>query len=326
MGRPSRCTPSVMASRMNVDDDRRSSSFGTHADVGVDSNSNDHAEDDGAVDCSISSISSSNDGSHLPDFIVPALMEYLGVRSLVRFGETCKRHAGSLSNEIERRRAFVADAEVVVARLMKDVDSAENDDGDFVDLPTRANVIAAKTMARRALRYIDDELDLDLIFRGRHHRHSLAWKDYAADVGERDVFFHERGKFLRLPNAGLLYILPDVFYFPHIGEDDRSSAAQVIYHGMLAAKSWVVVQDCDEEHNPYNRSIEGIANWLAWGKWSSIGAYRIAARALLKSLPYTCAREQALDGKALHYFSSILHKADDIDAMNARLKDKIICE
>jgi hypothetical protein len=324
MGRPGRYTPEVMAPRKIIDNDRRSSSHAKHATGGIDSNSIEHAEDDRAIDWSISSRSASSDESDLPDFIIPTLMEYLGVRSLVRFGSTCKQHGGSLSREIERRRACVADVEVEVARLMKDVESTANDDDDFIDLPTRANIIAAKTMARHALRYIDDELDLDLIFRGRHPLHFLAWEDYAAVVGERDFFFHERKKFLRLPNAGSLYMFPDVFYFPTNGEDEKSSAAQVIYHTTLAAKSWVVVQGCDPHHDPYHRSIEGIANWLAGGKWSSIGAYRIAARTLLKSLPYTCAREQALDSKAIRYFSSILHKADAIDAMNACLRDKII--
>ncbi|KAL3817491.1 hypothetical protein ACHAXA_007081 [Cyclostephanos tholiformis] len=321
MGRPSRCTPSVVTPRMTINNTSCLSSCARHADEGIDAN-NEHAREDRAYDCSISSRGASSD-CDLPDFIIPAVMEYLGVRSLLRFGATCKYHAGLLSREVERRRAYVADIEAEFARLTRDVESAGGeDDGDyFIDPPTRANITAAKALARRALRYIDDEVDFDGMFLKRHPPHFRTWEDYVAEIGELDYFFHERKKFLRLPDGGSLYMLPDAFYFPPRGEDDKSSPAQIIYHTTLASKSWVVIRGCDDNDNLYHRSIEGIANWLVEGRWSSKGAYRIAARKLVTSLPYSCAREQALGSKAISYFSSILHKADDMDAMDASLND-----
>lgn len=88
---------------------------------------------------------------------------------------------------------------------MKNAESPSGD-ADF-ERPKRANVIAAKTRAHRALRLIQDE-DFN------QKLHDWRWEDYAVEYGACDFFFQERMKFRRLPSIGSLYIFPDVFYFP----------------------------------------------------------------------------------------------------------------
>ena len=42
------------------------------------------------------------------DFVASTVVQYLGVRSLVRFGSTCKFHRDVVSKEVERRRVCIA--------------------------------------------------------------------------------------------------------------------------------------------------------------------------------------------------------------------------
>lgn len=54
----------------------------------------------------------------LCNFIVPTVLEYVGVRSLVRFGATSKSHKEMVLNEVIRRRKVVALIEEDVSSLI----------------------------------------------------------------------------------------------------------------------------------------------------------------------------------------------------------------
>lgn len=54
----------------------------------------------------------------LADFIALMVVQFLGVRSLVSFGATSKSHRAAVVNEVDRRKACIAEAEVEMTRLM----------------------------------------------------------------------------------------------------------------------------------------------------------------------------------------------------------------
>jgi len=270
------------------------------------------------VASSASSIGLSN-GFALADFIVPAVMEYLGIRSLVRFGTVCKDHRGLVSIEVERRKAHVAEIEVEVMQLMSNVETPSG--GVYRERHMRANVKEAQKMARRALRLIDDEINYRRMFREsnpKFRRGVSTWEEYAVAYGECDVFFHERKKFLRLPTVGSLYIFPNEFYFSPVGVGEKSfklSEEKINALTTIVSRRWETIRHCSEDN--YSENITDFANGLGNGQPWYIDAYQIAARKVLVSLPYSRAREQAHpDKKALSYFSCILHKAFDIVTRN----------
>ena len=131
------------------------------------------------------------------NFITHTVARYLGVRSLLSFGATCKSHRIVMSKEIERRKARIEKICTEIRRLMAsqkqsvdltkyiksnagdaigfDViglevfdswinfddarDYGVRDDEDIAfSNPTREDVSAAKTMALHGIRLIDDEL------------------------------------------------------------------------------------------------------------------------------------------------------------------------
>ena len=267
------------------------------------------------VASSASSIGLSN-GFALPDFIVPTVMEYLGIHSLVRFGTVCKDHRGLVSIEVERRKAHVAEIEVEVMQLMRNVETPSG--GVYCERHMRANVKVAQKMARRALRLIDDEINYRRMFRERNPkfpRGVSTWEEYAVAYGKYDFFFHERKKFLRLPTVGSLYIFPNEFYFSPVGEVIQVSEEKINALTGIVSRRWETIRHCSEDN--YSEKITDFANRLGNGQPWYIDAYQIAARKVLVSLPYSRAREQAHpDKKALSYFSCILHKAFDIVTRN----------
>ena len=54
----------------------------------------------------------------LADYISSMVVQFLGVRSLVSFGATGKSQRKTMQNEVERRKAYIADVEVEVTGLM----------------------------------------------------------------------------------------------------------------------------------------------------------------------------------------------------------------
>ena len=119
------------------------------------------------------------------DFIAPALVQFLGVRSLLSFGVTSKSHQAVVSREVARRKTCIEEIKVEVERIMASqkqstqlaeyMDSrfgsfdCDNIDVNFEDVegddevvevynPSRENVIAAKKSMYSGVRLIDDEI------------------------------------------------------------------------------------------------------------------------------------------------------------------------
>jgi hypothetical protein len=148
----------------------------------------------------------------LSSFIAPAIVQFLGVRSLVRFGATSKFHKGVLLGEVERRRKQIVAVEAEVAQLLASRPDA---------VPTRMNVIAATKLVECTRRLIDDELD----FHDKIGKRELIIDNDEYTWKELDPFFQERMKFLPGSTgereAGSLYVLPMCFYCPP--EDESSN-------------------------------------------------------------------------------------------------------
>ena len=149
----------------------------------------------------------------------PTLVQFLGVRSLVRFGAACKYHQAVVNEEVKRRKEFVASAEVEVKQLFGQPDN----------VPLRANIAAARKLAKSALRFIDDEVQInkklcvrDLWINDDAEDEEYKWHTH-------DIFLHERGKFLLIGRngndfvypGGPLFILPDCFYLSAGGEESK---------------------------------------------------------------------------------------------------------
>ena len=141
-------------------------------------------------------VATTKDDCHfeLADFISSMVVQFLGVRSLVAFGATSKSHRAALANEVDRRKACIAEVEVEVTRLMaSEKQSAKlsayinrviylyghgegNYDGDGLDEmhshleedngeveinnPSRDNFLAAKILVYNAMHLIDDEVGI----------------------------------------------------------------------------------------------------------------------------------------------------------------------
>ena len=133
----------------------------------------------------------SDNADPVTNFISATVTQFLGVRSLLRLGATCKSHRAVIRKEIDRRRNCIAKIAVEVRRLMVfqkqsdeltdyikrnagdaaafrrvgyaglaiDADDGVRDEEQvIVSNPTRENVIAAKSLAFTGVRLIDDEL------------------------------------------------------------------------------------------------------------------------------------------------------------------------
>lgn len=133
----------------------------------------------------------SDNADPVTNFISATVTQFLGVRSLLRLGATCKSHRAVIRKEIDRRRHCIAKIGVEVRRLMASQKQSDDltdfikrnagdatafrgagyaglaivvDDGVrdeeqvIVCNPTRENVITAKSLAYNGVRLIDDEL------------------------------------------------------------------------------------------------------------------------------------------------------------------------
>jgi hypothetical protein len=185
-----------------------------------------HNDDDDACLQRPSIVESNTNNLNSADFIIPAVMEYLGIRSLVNFGSVCKTHRKLLSNEVERRKAYIATIEKEVLRLMRrNVPSLSSTSGDDdYEIHTRATIMEARALSNQALRLIDDEINyLSTSIDSRS-----TWEEYVLIYGSHDFFINERKKFFHSHSTvGSFYILPDAFYFPPVGEARPSSEAQI---------------------------------------------------------------------------------------------------
>ena len=141
-------------------------------------------------------VATTKDDCHfeLADFIASMVVQFLGVRSLAAFGATSKSHRAALANEVDRRKACIAEIEVEVTNLMaSEKQSAKlsayinraihlygngegSYDGDGLDEmhshleeengeveinnPSRDNFLAAKILVYNAMHLIDDEVGI----------------------------------------------------------------------------------------------------------------------------------------------------------------------
>jgi hypothetical protein len=133
----------------------------------------------------------------LSEFIAPLVVQYLGVRSLVRIGATSKNLRNVVSKEIERRKERVSNVEIAVKRLMTETPVLiDGNVGEMIMAPpTYNNVEAARKLANDAARLIDDEIYFLLrLWRDEwEFRFMQNWFDYPNR--ENDVFCEERKKF-----------------------------------------------------------------------------------------------------------------------------------
>lgn len=156
----------------------------------------------------------SNEDSSLLEmgnFISPLVVQYLGTRSLVRFGSAIKSHGTVVSNEVVRRKERIAAIETQVAALL----------GAPEDVPLRDNVLRASDLAQEAKTLIDDEVNLhDTICNSAIDE---------IDCDHDKLFANERKMFLAdiFEGAGSLYILPLCFYLPPTGESTHPPKKQV---------------------------------------------------------------------------------------------------
>ena len=191
------------------------------------SNMNNAMNDNDACLQRPSIVESNTNNLNSADFIIPAVMEYLGIRSLVNFGSVCKTHRKLLSNEVERRKAYIATIEKEVLRLMRrNVPSLSSTSGDDdYEIHTRATIKEARTLSNQALQLIDDEIN----YLSTSIDSQSTWEEYVLIYGSHDFFINERKKFFHSHSTvGSFYILPDAFYFPPVGEAKQSSEARIL--------------------------------------------------------------------------------------------------
>jgi len=181
----------------------------------------------------VSSIGLSN-GFALADFIVPTVVEYLGIRSLVCFGTVCKDNRGLLSIEVKRRRAYVAEIEVEVMQLMRNVEFPSG--GVYCERHMRASVSTMRLISREcfvsASRSFLKEID-----KGR----------IRLCIWQIRRFFQERMKFLRLPTVGSLYIFPNEFYFSPVSEVIQVSEEKINALTGIVSRRWETIRHCSED-------------------------------------------------------------------------------
>ena len=179
----------------------------------------------------------------LSSFIAPTIVQFLGVRSLIRFGATCRCHNTVSLGEVERRRTCIVAVEAEVAKLVAAV-------------PTRMNIITATKLVECTRRLIDDELD----FHDKIGKRELIIDNDEYDWKEFDPFLQERKKFLPGSTGerevGTLYVLPMCFYCPPEGESSNPSPEAIVEATTKAYKVWgaedmmgyvIEVNCCDDD-------------------------------------------------------------------------------
>ena len=175
-------------------------------------------------------------------FIATAVVQYLGVRSLVRFGVTSKSNKAVVDEEVGRRKEKIADIEKELKVLMGSDhgEGIKNKDDDLLSsVPIkRSNLMEALKLSNHALRMIDDEID----FQRRLGTHEMRWEndwDGDSEWTEHDIFLDERMKFVceACVPFGSLLILPECFYCPP-GEDSSKPSDELIKNAYKKA-GWI---------------------------------------------------------------------------------------
>ncbi len=229
------------------------------------------------------------------DFIASEVVQYLGVRSLVRFGASCKYHALVVSREVERRKKCIADIEDEVVRMMSTMQPS--------GVPTRLAYSRAATASAYAMSLIDDEVNIlrkKMVIKSYYD----IWCGWDSDFKWRDtdVFLHERKRFLDYDVfygehiVGPLHVLPRCFYFPPRRElrcpspDTIRKASTLAWQVWASNEGWEDLysdpdSDSDSDSDSHER-IKYTAHVLACDAHNGmIDAFRIAARELFFSEP-----------------------------------------
>ena len=128
------------------------------------------------------------------DFIVPAVVRYLGVRSLVSFGATCKSYRNAAYTEVARRRRCIASIDDEVTRILND--ATMDDDDKFYE---------AETLVYNTVRLIDDESPQSILKIRTYRDDSYDMEtSLAYECKLFDCFFHEREKIISLTDRPYL--------------------------------------------------------------------------------------------------------------------------
>ena len=163
----------------------------------------------------------------LANFIAPTVIQFLSVRSLVWFGNTCSLHSAVVLREVQRRGDAIAAIKAKVARLVALTGSNET---------TCKNIAMAMELAGQGRRLIDN----DVKFHNKICTNELRCNDGGGHqpVGEDgydwrdfDLFFKERMKFLPgdyPQESGSLYIMPLCFYLPPEGKSQNPSSTEAV--------------------------------------------------------------------------------------------------
>lgn len=213
-------------------------------------------------------------GFALADFVAPAVAQFLGVRSLVRFGAVCKSHKVAVTKEVTRRKECIADIEDKVKQLMGSQPES---------VPTSENVIAARKLSDNAKRMIDDEIN----FHKKLCTRELDLDGYGPGR-EFDFFLNERKKFLAASGdtLGSLVILPDCFYFPPDGESSNPSQEEIQNASKKASRLWGAESLMSIERYMWDDNWDKLNYEQPFRKFSLPGAGHFT---------YECMEETAMD-------------------------------
>jgi len=198
-------------------------------------------------------------------FIPSTVVQYLGVRSLVRFGATSKSNKAVVDKEVGRREEEIANIKKQLKILMG-ADHGERggnkDDDQFSNVTTkRSNMTKAMELSNRALRMIDDEID----FQRKLGTREMFWDDcdyYDSDDfdwAEQDIFYEERKEFVldACKPFGSLVMLPECFYCPPEGDICKPSDELIKKARKKAVRIWGA-EDC--MGSVYERNMDD-PNW-----------------------------------------------------------------
>ena len=127
---------------------------------------------------------STTEPSGVSGFIAAAVVQFLGVRSLVHFGATSKSNKAVVDEEVGRRKKEIAGIEKELKVLMG-ADHGKGGTRDDYELLssvpiTRLNMEKSMKLSNHALRMIDDEID----FQRKLGTRDMLWED---DWGRGDA-------------------------------------------------------------------------------------------------------------------------------------------
>jgi hypothetical protein len=255
----------------------------------------------------------------LCDFIALAVVEYLGVRSLVRFGATSKSHREVVFNEIMRRKEVIALIEEDVSALIGSRDEVMKSKLVRFNIP-RVDVNEARALVHTAMRLIDDEIG---ILENHPEMERYCCKSWEEDYvwKDTDVFFLERRKFLPVIRSedviGPMYVFPDCFYFPTQGE--ISVVSQDDYRKAGGLGRWLL----DAIIDGFEANQDGDTSWVY--KLVEVSAFRLANEGIIDAFRVAARSiSHAVPSEAPNPFWNVLELADEFSSNGVGQKEEVI--